>query len=209
MAYELYLYHHGRKGMRWGVKNGPPYPLGQSIVSGYIQKQKKKRPKKAVDKQQRKNANKLKRGNYDDFDTYLKNTKEFKKHETVGKEINTLEKEFVKAYEKDNKSLPETTSSYTDAFDAFIQTKTGRDLMSDYVTNRSNFIQASSNYVNEYLGKHANDEFGLLKKHNVQKVAYGRVYDLANWPADRPFTAKQQRENAKKRRRGTRVVRKR
>lgn len=25
MNYELY--HHGIKGMKWGVKNGPPYPL--------------------------------------------------------------------------------------------------------------------------------------------------------------------------------------
>jgi hypothetical protein len=22
------IYHHGTKGMHWGVKNGPPYPIG-------------------------------------------------------------------------------------------------------------------------------------------------------------------------------------
>lgn len=27
MIYELYLAHHGIKGQRWGVRNGPPYPL--------------------------------------------------------------------------------------------------------------------------------------------------------------------------------------
>lgn len=24
------LYHHGRKGQKWGVRNGPPYPLNES-----------------------------------------------------------------------------------------------------------------------------------------------------------------------------------
>ncbi len=25
-----YLSHHGIKGQKWGVRNGPPYPLGPS-----------------------------------------------------------------------------------------------------------------------------------------------------------------------------------
>lgn len=29
MTYEMYLSHHGIKGQKWGVKNGPPYPLEQ------------------------------------------------------------------------------------------------------------------------------------------------------------------------------------
>lgn len=28
MPYELYLVHHGIKGQQWGIRNGPPYPLG-------------------------------------------------------------------------------------------------------------------------------------------------------------------------------------
>ncbi len=27
LYYETELYHHGTKGQKWGVKNGPPYPL--------------------------------------------------------------------------------------------------------------------------------------------------------------------------------------
>ena len=27
MTYEEYLQHHGIAGMRWGRRNGPPYPL--------------------------------------------------------------------------------------------------------------------------------------------------------------------------------------
>lgn len=30
---EKYLQHHGRLGQRWGVRNGPPYPLDQGTVS--------------------------------------------------------------------------------------------------------------------------------------------------------------------------------
>jgi hypothetical protein len=26
--YKTWLYHHGVKGQKWGVKNGPPYPIG-------------------------------------------------------------------------------------------------------------------------------------------------------------------------------------
>lgn len=29
-SYRSFLIHHGRKGQRWGVQNGPPYPLGMS-----------------------------------------------------------------------------------------------------------------------------------------------------------------------------------
>ena len=48
MRYEDYLVHHGRMGQKWGVRNGPPYPLrlgGKSY--GSIMKKKKKVP--AVD----------------------------------------------------------------------------------------------------------------------------------------------------------------
>ena len=29
-----YLYHHGIRGMKWGITNGPPYPLSPSISTG-------------------------------------------------------------------------------------------------------------------------------------------------------------------------------
>ena len=32
------LYHHGRKGQKWGVRNGPPYPLSRQKKSGNIVK---------------------------------------------------------------------------------------------------------------------------------------------------------------------------
>lgn len=26
------LYHHGIKGQKWGVRNGPPYPLEKTVL---------------------------------------------------------------------------------------------------------------------------------------------------------------------------------
>lgn len=38
-----YLMHHGIKGQKWGVENGPPYPLNSDISTG--SKLKKRRNK--------------------------------------------------------------------------------------------------------------------------------------------------------------------
>lgn len=37
----LYLVHHGIKGQKWGVRNGPPYPLGESDKSASEKKAKR------------------------------------------------------------------------------------------------------------------------------------------------------------------------
>ena len=44
MPYEIYLVHHGIKGQSWGVRNGPPYPLG----SGRSEKRKIKKAERIV-----------------------------------------------------------------------------------------------------------------------------------------------------------------
>lgn len=36
---ENYLMHEGRKGQRWGILNGPPYPLSREQVTNYAKKQ--------------------------------------------------------------------------------------------------------------------------------------------------------------------------
>lgn len=45
-TYNNYLQHHGINGMRWGKKNGPPYPLGYSAHSS---SEKSKNPKNVID----------------------------------------------------------------------------------------------------------------------------------------------------------------
>lgn len=41
-----YLKHHGILGMKWGKKNGPPYPIG---VSAHSQSEKKAGWRKSLD----------------------------------------------------------------------------------------------------------------------------------------------------------------
>lgn len=48
MYYGDELYHHGRFGQRWGVTNGPPYPLSRSVVRSAYGKRKMQ---KAAEKQ--------------------------------------------------------------------------------------------------------------------------------------------------------------
>lgn len=45
------LFHHGIKGMKWGVQNGPPYPLGSDISTGKRLKNAGKSDKKQSAKQ--------------------------------------------------------------------------------------------------------------------------------------------------------------
>ena len=39
---EDFLQHHGVKGQKWGVQNGPPYPLGSDVSTGKRLKKNKK-----------------------------------------------------------------------------------------------------------------------------------------------------------------------
>lgn len=45
-----YLMHHGIEGQKWGVKHGPPYPLGSDVSTGNKLKTKSTSPKKQTDK---------------------------------------------------------------------------------------------------------------------------------------------------------------
>lgn len=57
--YRDYIMHHGIKGMHWGERNGPPYPLDDDISTG----------KKLKDNQKSNNENNLLNHlNKDDFD---------------------------------------------------------------------------------------------------------------------------------------------
>lgn len=55
--YNSYLAHHGIKGMHWGKRNGPPYPLG---YSSHTAEQKRKNPKALIDGNENTNPKKSK-----------------------------------------------------------------------------------------------------------------------------------------------------
>lgn len=55
--YNSYLAHHGIKGMHWGKRNGPPYPLD---YSSHTSEQKQKNPKALIDGNENTNPKKFK-----------------------------------------------------------------------------------------------------------------------------------------------------
>lgn len=70
-----YLEHFGITGMKWGIKNGPPYPLGPDVSTG---KKLKKEAKKAARKAKKEQAKAAKKeSNTKRPDKMYKNRKEY------------------------------------------------------------------------------------------------------------------------------------
>lgn len=99
------LYHHGIKGQKWGIRNGPPYPLDSSISTGEKLKRQSVKAGSILDKESRK-SRKEKREEKRETTT-SKAIKKAKKmtNEELKKEIDRLDLE--KKYANVTKDLAE------------------------------------------------------------------------------------------------------
>ena len=74
---KLYLVHHGIKGMHWGVKRGPPYPLDGSVKRA--EKNAQKRADKQVKKERKKTAKNARNLSDSDIDKMISRIEKEKK----------------------------------------------------------------------------------------------------------------------------------
>lgn len=111
-TYNDWLMHFGRKGQKWGVMNGPPYPLSSSQMSAKERKENKKKARQYT-KDLNKNA-RLMTYNGDMYDHY---SKAIKDHEEA-----FLKSDKVKTYEsaKHPDGRPITIAKKEDE-DAFLE----------------------------------------------------------------------------------------
>lgn len=128
--------HHGVEGMRWGVKNGPPYPLDESISTG-------KKLKHEPDDKYRMSSetnNMLKPGNKHDivYTTKAANT-HFFKTDTVPKVREYISLRNSGKYDEANQKLKEAASSK--AMKKFFSDK---DVKKSYETRNKHYDNASS-----------------------------------------------------------------
>lgn len=106
------LYHHGIKGQKWGVKNGPPYPLGSDVSTGSrLKKRMEENVNKYYDeKRQNKEAQlrKLEKKELKNEDKQAKLSKEREKLAIKKEKVKNL----IEKYS--NKSYSETVGELTD-----------------------------------------------------------------------------------------------
>ena len=115
MSYESELYHHGILGMKWGDRNGPPYPLGSSAHSarekkhgtkGWTEEAKAEAKKKSYKKKDAVSKKKTRKSAED----IVREAKT--KTEVSSKDINKYRSEMIEKYAK---SDPEKAKKYKNA----------------------------------------------------------------------------------------------
>ena len=146
------LYHHGVKGQKWGITNGPPYPLDSSVSDGKSIKKAQSNVRKLVKKKYKNHeeavadvANKLKnQTRSEDIKTIIDKKKkwynsdapdffESKEYETAKKEAYS---ETVKWFEKNEPEKLSKWSKETDDFRDFRYFDTAYDGFLDELSDK-------------------------------------------------------------------------
>ena len=156
------LYHHGIPGQKWGVKNGPPYPLASGKKPSPLRKFKRKlnikdaqtireNTKQVVENDTSEKKKDLEKNtkNMDAAYTAL-NNKRREKYEIWSKDEKFIEDaaDYVKKYYKD--ALGEDKLSFIDVIEDYSQVPyaINRFMNSKFPKEYSNLIDASKKYNN-------------------------------------------------------------
>lgn len=180
------LYHHGIKGQKWGVRNGPPYPLGSGKGSSRSAKEK---IESRDEKLRRINEflNKKEKFYFYDYyntDSFKKNKKEIESIHTKEEKIkiNKLESEISKL-EKDLDKLDYKIELLDEKFGYPDDNKEIENLRKEYnelektITNKMNeLINAQGKKYLDLLTKNGNEhrEYIFLKMENDLEVKNAR-----------------------------------
>lgn len=181
---ELYrnqLYHHGILGMRWGQRNGPPYPLSssdhsaaerkagwqKSLSSGSTSRKEAKGYKKALNqvaKVNSKNAARL-----------VRLSDEGEKIRNKAKKI----KEGSRAYQKNVEKMDKNMTSFAGAMNAYVTGRQIADRLVAQATQKGYAVSSKSINRNAYNGKRVAGFLlgGMIGLKSVDNFASGKYQE--------------------------------
>lgn len=176
------LYHHGIKGQKWGVENGPPYPLD---YDDHTAEQKRLNPKSTIDGEPGKSRKEIRKEKRD-ARIDRKITKIERKKDTNTARVNEYkanvdDKRLATAKRKDYlKKYAEADLEYTEVYNNYRIASLNKKKNPDYV-NTSEYKKAEADYKkqvkNDFVwGREMSNYIAARQKMgDSEKVAKGKA----------------------------------
>lgn len=168
-CYNSYLAHHGIKGMHWGKRNGPPYPLD---YSSHTSEQKQKNPKALIDGNENTNPKKFKNQNGSKKKTDTRDNLEIDKDARFlsslpnGTKLNKTAKSNAKKTKFKNDEIHKNTKKIIIATAAAAGIGAGV-----YLAYKYNAVERISNYIHGKSSQHAALTLKeAVKDPNIKKI---------------------------------------